>query len=51
MLALAAPERLRIFDTLRREGPLSPAALTAALDEDASTGMRPLRVTAPPRSC
>jgi hypothetical protein len=36
MLALAAPARLRIFDTLRREGPLSPAALSAALDEDAT---------------
>ena len=35
MLALAAPGRLRIFDTLRREGPLSPAALSAALDEAA----------------
>jgi DNA-binding transcriptional ArsR family regulator len=34
LLALAAPARLRIFDTLRREGPLSPAALSAALDED-----------------
>jgi DNA-binding transcriptional ArsR family regulator len=34
LLALAAPDRLRIFDTLRREGPLSPAALSAALDED-----------------
>ena len=35
MLALAAPGRLRIFDTLRREGPLSAAALSAALDEAA----------------
>jgi DNA-binding transcriptional ArsR family regulator len=34
--ALAAPARLRVFDTLRREGPLSPAALSAALDEDAT---------------
>jgi DNA-binding transcriptional ArsR family regulator len=34
ILALAAPARLRIFDTLRREGPLYPAALAAALDED-----------------
>jgi DNA-binding transcriptional ArsR family regulator len=33
MLALAAPDRLRIFDTLRRDGPLSPAALGAALGE------------------
>jgi predicted transcriptional regulator len=33
-LALAAPARLRIFDTLRREGPLSLPALSAALDED-----------------
>ena len=37
MLALATPARLRTFDTLRRDGPLSLAALTAALDEDAST--------------
>jgi DNA-binding transcriptional ArsR family regulator len=37
MLALAAPGRLRIFDTLRREGPLTPAALSAALDEAVST--------------
>jgi DNA-binding transcriptional ArsR family regulator len=37
LLALAAPARLRIFDTLRREGPLSPAALSAALDEEATT--------------
>jgi len=35
MIALAAPGRLRIFDTLRREGPLSPAALSAALGEAA----------------
>jgi hypothetical protein len=34
LLALAAPGRLRIFDTLRREGPLSPAAMAAALGED-----------------
>jgi DNA-binding transcriptional ArsR family regulator len=34
--ALAAPGRLRIFDTLRREGPLLPAALSAALDADAA---------------
>ena len=34
LLALAAPVRLRIFDTLRRDGPLSPAALAASLDED-----------------
>jgi DNA-binding transcriptional ArsR family regulator len=34
LLALAAPSRLRIFDKLRREGPLTPAALSAALDED-----------------
>jgi DNA-binding transcriptional ArsR family regulator len=37
MLALAAPARLRIFDTLQREGPLSAAALSAALAEDAPT--------------
>jgi DNA-binding transcriptional ArsR family regulator len=37
MLALAAPGRLRIFDTLRREGPLSPAGLSAELDEAAPT--------------
>jgi DNA-binding transcriptional ArsR family regulator len=36
MLALAAPARLRIFDTLRRDGPLSAAALSAALGEDAA---------------
>jgi DNA-binding transcriptional ArsR family regulator len=34
LLALAAPARLRIFDSLRRDGPLSAAALAAALDED-----------------
>jgi DNA-binding transcriptional ArsR family regulator len=34
LLALAAPARLRIFDTLRRDGTLSPAALSAALGED-----------------
>jgi DNA-binding transcriptional ArsR family regulator len=34
LLALAAPSRLRIFDTLRREGPLTPVVLSAALDED-----------------
>jgi predicted transcriptional regulator len=34
LLALAAPGRLRLFDTLRREGPLSRAALSAALGED-----------------
>lgn len=34
LLALADPTRLRIFDTLRRDAPLSPAALAAALDED-----------------
>jgi hypothetical protein len=34
MLALAAPGRLRIFDTLRRDGPLPPAALSAVLGED-----------------
>jgi DNA-binding transcriptional ArsR family regulator len=34
LLALASPTRLRIFDTLRREGPLSVAALSASLDED-----------------
>jgi DNA-binding transcriptional ArsR family regulator len=34
LLALAAPARLRIFDTLRRGGPLSVAALAASLDED-----------------
>jgi DNA-binding transcriptional ArsR family regulator len=32
--ALADSTRLRLFDTLRREGPLSPAQLAAALDED-----------------
>ena len=37
LLALAAPGRLRVFDMLRREGPLSRAALAAALDEDATT--------------
>jgi hypothetical protein len=36
LLALAAPARLRLFDTLRRDGPLSPAALAAVLDEDAT---------------
>jgi predicted transcriptional regulator len=36
LLALAAPARLRLFDTLRREGPLSAAALSAALDEEAT---------------
>ena len=36
LLALAAPARLRIFDTLRRDGPLSPAALAATLREDAT---------------
>jgi DNA-binding transcriptional ArsR family regulator len=34
LLALAAPLRLRIFDLLRREGPLSLAALSVALDEN-----------------
>ena len=34
LLALAAPARLRLFDTLRREGPLSLAALSAVLDDD-----------------
>jgi DNA-binding transcriptional ArsR family regulator len=34
LLALAAPVRLRIFDTLRRDGPLSLSALSSALDED-----------------
>lgn len=34
LLALAAPSRLRIFDKLRREGPLSPAQLSAALEEN-----------------
>ena len=33
-LALAAPVRLQIFDTLRRDGPLSLSALSSALDED-----------------
>jgi DNA-binding transcriptional ArsR family regulator len=37
MLALGAPGRLRIFDKLRREGPLSAAALSAALDKAAPT--------------
>jgi DNA-binding transcriptional ArsR family regulator len=37
LLALAAPGRLRIFDTLRRERPLSVVALAAALDEDATS--------------
>jgi DNA-binding transcriptional ArsR family regulator len=36
LLALAAPARLRLFDTLRRDGPISPAALSAALGEDAA---------------
>jgi DNA-binding transcriptional ArsR family regulator len=36
LLALAAPVRLRIFDRLRREGPVSPAALAASLAEDES---------------
>jgi DNA-binding transcriptional ArsR family regulator len=36
MLALAAPTRLRIFDTLRREGPLSLTALSEALGGDAT---------------
>jgi hypothetical protein len=35
--ALAAPFRLRLFDLLRREGPLSPAAVSAALGESATT--------------
>jgi DNA-binding transcriptional ArsR family regulator len=34
LLALAAPDRLQIFDTLRSEGPLSAAALAAVLDEN-----------------
>jgi predicted transcriptional regulator len=37
MLALAAPGRLRVFDMLRRQGPLSPAALATALGQDAAT--------------
>jgi DNA-binding transcriptional ArsR family regulator len=52
LLALAAPGRLRIFDALRRERPLSVVALAAALDEDATSvgaaleefpGLRPRR--------
>lgn len=34
LLALASPSRLRIFDQLRRDGPVSAASLSAALDED-----------------
>jgi DNA-binding transcriptional ArsR family regulator len=34
LLALATPLRLRIFDQLRRDGPVSVAALSATLDED-----------------
>lgn len=34
LLALAAPSRLRLFDTLRRDGPVSVSALSAALAED-----------------
>ena len=33
LLALATPSRLRIFDQLRRDGPVSAASLSAALDE------------------
>jgi hypothetical protein len=37
LLALASPRRLRIFDQLRRDGPLSAASPAAALDEDESS--------------
>lgn len=37
LLALATPVRLRIFETLRRDGPLSPAGLAAAVDEDGTS--------------
>jgi DNA-binding transcriptional ArsR family regulator len=40
MLALATPARLRIFDTLRREGPLTAAALAERLDEDVETALQ-----------
>jgi DNA-binding transcriptional ArsR family regulator len=37
MLALAAPGGLRIFETLRREGPVTAAGLSAALAEAVSS--------------
>lgn len=37
LLALASPSRLRIFDQLRRDGPVSAASLSTTLDEDESS--------------
>jgi DNA-binding transcriptional ArsR family regulator len=37
LLALASPLRLRIFDQLRRDGPVSAASLSASLGEDESS--------------
>jgi DNA-binding transcriptional ArsR family regulator len=43
MLALADPLRLRLFDKLRREGPLTLAALSSALDANEATVRAALR--------
>lgn len=37
LLALASPSRLRLFDTLRRQGPLAVGPLAAAVGEDESS--------------